>query len=180
METMPDIAASDARPVILTAELDASSQAWLDALRRAHFPPERNHLAAHLTLFHAVPAALAARAEADVREEAARVSPIAARASGWMPLGRGVAMRIEAPALAALRGRLAERWHEHLTAQDRGGFRAHVTVQNKVTPDAARALQAELEATEPPRAVTIEALTLWRYDGGPWERAARVPLHGAR
>ena len=177
---MPDIAADDARPIILTADLDASAHAWLDALRRAHFPRERNHLAAHLTLFHAVPAALAAQAEADVRAEAEAVAPMAGRAARWMPLGRGVAMAIEAPGLAALRSRLAGRWHEHLTPQDRGGFRAHVTVQNKVDVAVARALLGELEATEPPRAVTVEALTLWRYDGGPWERMSRVPLGGAR
>lgn len=37
---------------ILTAELDADSFDWLDRLRRDHFPPERNLLRAHLTLFH--------------------------------------------------------------------------------------------------------------------------------
>lgn len=37
---------------ILTAELDAESFAWLDGLRRKHFPPERNLLSAHLTMFH--------------------------------------------------------------------------------------------------------------------------------
>ena len=37
---------------ILTAELDSDSFAWLDGLRRDHFPPERNWLPAHLTIFH--------------------------------------------------------------------------------------------------------------------------------
>jgi hypothetical protein len=40
------------RSFILTAELDPASFAWLDWLRREHFPPERNLLPAHLTLFH--------------------------------------------------------------------------------------------------------------------------------
>ena len=40
------------RTFILTAELDGASFDWLDELRRAHFPPERNLLPAHLTLFH--------------------------------------------------------------------------------------------------------------------------------
>lgn len=37
---------------ILTAELDPDSFAWFDGLRRAHFPPERIVLPAHVTLFH--------------------------------------------------------------------------------------------------------------------------------
>jgi len=37
---------------ILTAEMDDDSFAWLAGLRRRHFPPERNFLPAHLTLFH--------------------------------------------------------------------------------------------------------------------------------
>lgn len=37
---------------VLTAEMDALSFAWLDALRREYFPEERNFLSAHLTLFH--------------------------------------------------------------------------------------------------------------------------------
>ena len=37
---------------ILTARLDPACFAWLDDLRRTHFPPSRNVLAAHLTMFH--------------------------------------------------------------------------------------------------------------------------------
>ena len=35
-----------AAPLVVTAELPAPLQARADGLRRAHFPPERNHLAA--------------------------------------------------------------------------------------------------------------------------------------
>ena len=44
-------------PLILTLMLDAGTQAWLEALRRAHFPPGRNLVPAHVTLFHALPGA---------------------------------------------------------------------------------------------------------------------------
>src|SRR3954452_6981209 len=37
---------------ILTAEMDGESFAWLDDIRGEHFPPERNFISAHLTLFH--------------------------------------------------------------------------------------------------------------------------------
>ena len=42
-------------PLVLTLVLDAQSFAFFDGLRRRHFPPERNVIAAHLTLFHALP-----------------------------------------------------------------------------------------------------------------------------
>ena len=45
----------DRDPLILTLMLDEGTQAWLDALRRAQFPPERNLVPAHVTLFHALP-----------------------------------------------------------------------------------------------------------------------------
>ena len=42
-------------PLILTLRFDGEAFARLDDLRRAHFPPERNQIPAHLTLFHALP-----------------------------------------------------------------------------------------------------------------------------
>jgi hypothetical protein len=42
-------------PLIVTALMDAVAQERFDQLRRSHFPPERNHLDAHLTLFHRLP-----------------------------------------------------------------------------------------------------------------------------
>lgn len=109
----------------------------------------------------------------DVTAAAAAIEGTAAR---WMPLGRGVAMAIEVPALVALRGELAHRLADALTRQDSGGFRPHVTVQNKVAPAQAHELRAQLEAGYARRPVRIPALRLWRYDGGPWEFARRFAL----
>ena len=61
-----------------------------------------------------------------------------ARAAGLMNLGRGVAIRIESPDLAAIRERLADAFAPLLTPQDAAGWRPHVTVQNKVERAAAR------------------------------------------
>ena len=40
-------------PLIICADFAPADFAYLDALRRAHFPPERNILPAHLTMLHA-------------------------------------------------------------------------------------------------------------------------------
>ena len=42
-------------PLIVTALLGRADHAWLDGERQRHFPPERNQLPAHLTLFHQLP-----------------------------------------------------------------------------------------------------------------------------
>ena len=96
-----------------------------------------------------------------------------ARAAGLISLGRGVAFRIEAPGLTAIRARLADAFARLLTPQDAGGWRAHVTVQNKVTPAVAKLLLAELQRGFRPRAVEVAGLAAWWYRGGPWEPLSR-------
>ncbi|WP_159995766.1 2'-5' RNA ligase family protein [Roseomonas sp. 18066] len=157
---------AETAPLILTLTLDPASFARLDALRRAHFPPERNQLPAHLTLFHALPGEALAEIRANLAVLASGTPPMALRFAGLRSLGRGTAVVVESPALAALRGMLVGAWHSRLTPQDRQGFRPHVTIQNFVTPDAARDLVAEgLQAFEGQGT----GMGLWHYRGGPWE-----------
>lgn len=79
------------RTFILTAELDETSFVWLDGLRREHFPPERNVLPAHLTLFHRLSSAQTGRLQ--VMELPAAPVPIVFDAT--FLLGFGVAVRIK-------------------------------------------------------------------------------------
>ena len=46
-----------AAPIIVTALLGSADFGWADGLRRAHFPPERNKIPAHISLFHHLPPA---------------------------------------------------------------------------------------------------------------------------
>jgi hypothetical protein len=54
-----------------------------------------------------------------------------------------------------------------------------VTVQNKVSPEEARATLATLQARFTAWEVRGEGLLLWHYRGGPWEEAGRFPFRGA-
>jgi hypothetical protein len=168
----------DDDPLVLTLMLDADTQAWLDGLRRAHFPPERNLVPAHVTLFHALPGAEFEPVLAAIAAECRGAAPGAVRIGPPRFLGRGVALDVSAPAVAALRARLAARWRERLSPQDRQGWRPHATVQNKVGADRARALHAELSASLPVREGCAEGLLLWRYRGGPWEPAGSFAFTG--
>ncbi|MEE2741382.1 MAG: 2'-5' RNA ligase family protein, partial [Pseudomonadota bacterium] len=101
------------------------------------------------------------------------IRPPAARAAGLMSLGRGVAVRIESPELVAIRGDLGAAFAGLLTPQDAGGWRPHVTLQNKVQPSVARLLLKALSAEFRPRAVEVAGLATWYYRGGPWEPISR-------
>ena len=164
--------------LIVTAELGGSDQAWLNRLRRQHFPPERNQLDAHLTMFHALPPS----AETEVRHRLSEVSSSAAPPAsieGLMNLGGGVAFRIVSHGLDRIRDELAADLHGLVGAQDSGGWRPHVTVQNKVPVKQSRALLESLETDFKPRALCIAGLGLHRYLGGPWMRLANFPFRGA-
>lgn len=168
----------DDAPLILTLGLDPDGFARLDGLRRRHFPPERNLIPAHLTLFHLLPATEAAAVMARLATEAAAMPPPGLRIAGLRFLGRGVAFAVDSPALLALRGRLAAAFAPWLGAQDRQSWRPHVTVQNKVAPEVARATMAGLEAGFAPWPARGESLLLWRYRAGPWEPAGEFRFAG--
>ena len=165
-------------PLIVTATLPAEIFAWADRLRRAHFPPERNHLPAHVTLFHALPPS----AEGEIGRLLASLAsdpPPPARLAQIISLGSGTALLIESPAMLSLREMIAERFHGMLSAQDAGRPRLHITIQNKVTSREAKALQAVLAADFQPRSFLFAGLGLDRYRGGPWEEAGRWRFRGA-
>jgi len=154
--------------LIVTAELGAEDFAWLDRLRRAHFPAERNVLAAHLTMFHTLPPSVEAEARTRLKAASAARKPKASL-EGLMNLGGGVAYRVVSTDLDRIREELASDFYGLLSAQDAGGWRPHVTIQNKVPAKPARALQEKLEAGFRLRPLEISGLGLHRYLGGPWE-----------
>jgi len=163
--------------LIVTAEIAPADFAWLDRLRRAHYPPERNQLPAHLTMFHALPPS----AEGEVRRSLARLAveaPPRASIEGVMNLGGGVAFRIESPDLDAMRSELAANFRGLLSAQDSAGWRPHVTIQNKVSARIARKLLHDLEREFRPKPLGIVGLGVHRYLGGPWERVETYSFRG--
>ena len=165
-------------PLIVTATLPAPLQGWAEGLRRAHFPPDRNVLAAHVTLFHALPGFVLGEARALLASLAKETAPVKARLEKVMDLGRGTAFAIASPAMLDLRAMVAEHFHGLLSQQDQQRPRLHVTVQNKVTTAEARALQATLASAFQPREFTFAGLELHHYRGGPWEAAGAWRFRG--
>jgi hypothetical protein len=163
--------------LIVTAELAPADFAWLDQLRRAYYPSDRNQLPAHLTMFHSLPPS----ADGEARRTLARLAsnpPPRASIEGLIELGGGVALRVVSPELDAIRSELAADFRGLLSAQDSGGWRPHITIQNKVAPKEARALLARLGPEFRPRPLRIAGLGLHRYLGGPWEGLASYAFRG--
>ncbi|NJL22435.1 MAG: 2'-5' RNA ligase family protein [Leptolyngbyaceae cyanobacterium SM1_3_5] len=158
-------------PLILTLKLDRITFNRLNDLRQRHFPPARNFLPAHITLFHALPGDRAESIESHLETVCAETEWMKLKFPTVRSLGRGVAAEIDAPDLLRLRQRLAIDWQSWLTRQDQQKYRPHVTIQNKVSPEEAKQLYQELAASWEPIEAIGEGLLLWRYLSGPWELA---------
>jgi hypothetical protein len=165
--------ASTMAPLILTAALGDADFAWADALRRAHFPSDRNVVPAHLTLFHHLPPSVEGELLDRMKRACAGAAP-AARIARVLNLGGGVAFGIDSPDLMALRDDLADAFAGLLTPQDRATPRLHITVQNKVPAAEAKRLAEELARGFRPRPLRIAGLSAWRYRDGPWEAVKTV------
>jgi hypothetical protein len=173
----------DARPVVrgapllITAELPPTLFAWADAIRRAHYPPERNRMAAHVTLFHGLPPSAESTVRALLGEMANRPPP-EAWITGVMDLGDGTAFALDSQDLAALHEEMAERLHGLVQQRDARTLRPHITVQAKVGATDARALQAELARDLPGASFRFRGLLLSQWRDELWRPAQFYRFRG--
>ena len=157
-----------ADPIIVTATFGDGDNGWIQQLRRDHYPAGLNRVPAHLTLFRQLPPSL----ERELGQRLARYAAVAApraEISGVIDLGGGTALGVRSEELEDIRHDLAEALHGLLTPQDMAPWRPHITVQNKVEPREAKALQQALRGRYEGRALAIKGLAAWRYLDGPWE-----------
>lgn len=161
---------------VLTLALDDASQQRFEALRQQWFPPERNQIPAHLTLFHTLPETDAVANS--LAATAAVTPPFTMKVNQVRSLGRGVALFLESPAALALHCGLSAGFADLLSPQDRQGFRPHVVVQNKVEPAVARETLVVVQAGFVPWQCRAVGLDWWRYRGGPWQLLQRFDFAG--
>jgi 2'-5' RNA ligase len=162
------------QPLILTLRLDVETQAFFNARRKRYFPPGRNYLDAHLTLFHQLPNnPVTIGYLANLHYE-----PFTLQTNSLMNLGAGVAYRIDSPELKSLHKLISNHFQDVLIPQDRQGFRPHIVVMNKSTPAMARALMAELTTTFQPFNFQATGLNLWTYLDGPWQHLRSFTFSG--
>lgn len=168
MFTYPAPESNDPPPLILTLTLDAPAFAFFTALRKKYFPPERNYIDAHLTLFHHLTGDRVSIMQT-IRAAALQQPVVTLQVTDIVSIGNGVAYRIDNPELQSLHHHLQQHWNDMLTAQDRQRLRPHITVQNKVPAPVAKNLLYELKATFSPFTFYGTGLSVWEYLGGPWK-----------
>lgn len=166
-----------ARPLIVTLALPQKMASRLDALRRAWYPPARNQVPAHLTLFRHLPGPGMPDILQAVQSEAVRTPPFPVTILGAEVWQEAVVLPVHSPELEDLHARLKERWAPLLIPADRAPFRPHVTIASRLDRTGRAAALAAL-ARDWPRPVMSEALglCLWRYDDGPWSLLVRIAL----
>ena len=164
-------------PIIVTATFGDGDNGWLQELRRRHYPPDRNQVPAHLTLFHHLPPSTERELSQRLAVYAATPPPRAIVA-GVLDLGRGTALRVQSEELEDIRYDLAQAFSGMLTPQDQAPWRPHVTIQNKVERSEAKALQELLRAQFQPSPLAIRALASWRYVDGPWQPIKKHVFRG--
>jgi hypothetical protein len=158
--------------------MDGESFALLDALRREHYPPERNRVPAHVTLFHALPGEHAREVRALLNAVSTRQKPLDVAVGEARTTERGVAVFLHSPQLLSLREMLAAEWWSWLTDQDTAGFVPHVTIQNNVSAGEAHRTRADIAGRLRLSRIRGVGLHLWRYRDGRWEDAQLFRFRG--
>lgn len=169
------------RPLIVTLATDPTTQHTLTALRKAHFPPSRSYLDAHITLFHDLPGDDEPAVRASLAELASRWRPFGFEYGAPSLHGRVVLVNLFGVAsLVACHGAIRRRWLARLGNQDKQGFKAHVTILNKTDEEHAKRVFDEVSRGMPDkRPAQAVGLDMWRYMGGPWEHVERFEFKGA-
>ncbi len=157
------------QPLVLTLKIDQVTFSRFDQLRQNYFPPKKNYLPAHLTLFHALPGDHQTAVQRKLQELCSTTRCMSLNFPKLRFLGKVVAIEVECAELNQLHQQLAEAWHPWLSRQDQQKFRPHITIQNKTTSEQARQLYEQLAREWKSFAGCGEGLLLWRYIGGPWE-----------
>ena len=172
-------AANIVAPIIVTALFGDEDFEWLDRQRCEYYPPERNLVRAHLTLFRHLPPSCAPELLHRLRNATLAPPPIAAL-DALVSLDTGVAYRVASDELAALRDELAEAFTGLLTPQDQTPWWPHVTIQNKVKPAEAKALLQSLWIGFKPRKLAIAGLAAYHYRERTWLPLAAYRFGGGR
>jgi len=162
---------------VLTLEMDGESFAFFNELRQRYYPPERNLVPAHVTMFYRLPGSHAREIKTLLRNETEDHRPFTVVASAARRIEAGVAFFLHAPQLLALREKLAEEWWPWLTDHDKIGFRPHITIQNNVRDAEAGATLRSIAELRTPQ-IRALGLHLWRYRDGPWEHTTLYPFRG--
>jgi hypothetical protein len=100
---------TEASPLIVTLALDEPSFQFLNSFRQRYFPPVRNFLTAHLTLFHHLPSD-EPQIWQDLNKWSEEQEPFSLRVTEVKSIGKGVVYKIECEPLLQLHRMMQKAW----------------------------------------------------------------------
>ncbi|SMR48784.1 unnamed protein product [Zymoseptoria tritici ST99CH_1A5] len=172
---------------VLTLQTDRAHHDRMTALREKFFPPERNTVRAHLTLFNALPESkLDSSVVPLLKEVAAEMGPFKIRVKRPYKMAGGFLVNLSPkdgpPPMNKLVDRLRNTWKEEgfLSDQDAAKRSVHYTLMNKVTDkQKVDEAYAEFTSTWNGDEGIVDGLELWKYAKGRWYWAQRFDFTGA-
>lgn len=172
---------------VLTLLTDKPLHDRMTSLRKKYFPQRINKLAAHLTLFHALPESkLDSVIIPTILDVIRRTAPFRVAATEPFRMKKGFAISVSTPhggrQAQQIHRQLQEAWKadgQWLSDQDAGGCRVHYTLMNKVDDEVEvqHALD-ELMGYWKGDDGNAEGLALWRYDRGFWRWERKFSFRG--
>ena len=156
------------KPVIITCKFEEEVEEYFNSFRQQYFPAGRNHVKAHLTLFHHI--LLPDVSVLDmVKQTTFYANPFNVLVERIVFTGRGVAFVITSNELMHLHKNLQHAFKAILTPQDKQGLWPHITIQNKAPVSESKALAAALQKVFKPFTASVAGLQLFHYLNGPWK-----------
>lgn len=156
-------------PFIVCLKMDRLSFERLSAWRKLYFPPERNFLDAHLTLYHRLPFPAHEIIRDALRNLTMRRESFVLTFEQIVHHQLFLGIKLATPEVVQLKKELDRDLTLWLAPQDRQTIVPHVTVSNNGQLEAVDRAKEELEKTFVPWQGRAEGLQLFRYRRGPWE-----------
>jgi hypothetical protein len=157
-------------PLAVTLAIDDDARDRF-AAERARLWPDAPDSAAHVQLFREIPGEIAPSVRLDLAD--ASGPAFAVGVAGVLPLSHGVAYGLLSAELTHRHRSLQESWWPHLTERDQRPLRAHLAVQNDVSPAAARAALGQVRRAFRPYEIRATGFVLWQRAGDAWTELDR-------
>ncbi|KXS98767.1 hypothetical protein AC578_9032 [Pseudocercospora eumusae] len=173
---IPQTGSEEEQVYTLTILTDKPLHKRMTELRKKYFPQNINKVAAHLTLFHALPGSkLECHIIPTIQEVTRQTSRFRVEATELFRLKKGFAVSVSEKS----GGRQSKQVHRALQApwkqegflsqQDAGGCRVHYTLMNKVDDELEiQNAYDEVAGAWEGDSGMAEGLALWKYDRGFW------------
>ncbi|CAF9929312.1 MAG: mannose-1-phosphate guanyltransferase [Heterodermia speciosa] len=158
---------------VLTLQTNREFHERINDLRRQYFPAQLNKIDAHITLFHALPGSRLGFILSDLLEIARTEQRFRIQTIKPLQWTHGVALDANNHCAHRLWKLLERKWGsagaDFLSKQDRGGFKAHYTIQNKVEKEVAKQTWEEVRDRFESDEGEVLGFTLYKYaKSGHW------------